>query len=329
MKNFPKIFLFYLLTSLILLTNIKIANLPAKSSLTLEESHQCRLWGMTASPLPENVVLDHLVNLPYSLKNLGAYNPNGWGLAFYNDTEPTVSRGKLSANVDPAFTACAEQMAHSNAHVGVGHVRLATSGATDIPNPHPFIRYKGGKWWAFGHNGGLNKSVLMSLVGEEYLAANPPTVGDNWTDPKVVDSDLYMLYVLKCIEENTWNVTEGVAKAVRDISQTEAGSMNFFLTNGEALWGLRRGYPLYYCYNETANYVAIASQPPESTMVGWTELDNYDLIVLVAGEPPKIISDIASVPEFSYAILFPLLAVAALLIVMFALVNVKTKVSDA
>lgn len=48
-------------------------------------SHHCLLWAMVAASVAEEVVLDHLVNLPYSLKNLGASNDDGWGLAYYNN----------------------------------------------------------------------------------------------------------------------------------------------------------------------------------------------------------------------------------------------------
>jgi hypothetical protein len=48
-------------------------------------SHHCRFWAMVASSVAEEVVLDHLVNLPYSLKNLGASNDDSWGLAYYNN----------------------------------------------------------------------------------------------------------------------------------------------------------------------------------------------------------------------------------------------------
>jgi len=201
--------------------------------------------------------------------------------------------------------------------VGVGHVRIATSGASDIPNPHPFIRNKGGKWWAFGHNGGLSKTALKNLIGEAYLAENPPTIGDNWNDPDVVDSDLYMLYILKCTEENGWNVTIGIAEAVRDISQSDSGAMNFFLTDGETLWGFRRGITLYYYYNATSpQYSVIASQPPTNNSSGWEELHDYNLITLTTDNAPSIIDDITTIPEFPSWIVPPLVATATMIAVI-------------
>lgn len=279
--------------------------------------HQCRFWGMIAASLPENAVLDDLVNLPYSLKNLGAVNDDGWGLAYYNSSQPVVLRGKPPASADPNFDSAAHELASSDAHIGVGHVRAATSGASDIPNPHPFIRQKDGKWWAFGHNGGLDKTTLKSLIGAQYLAENPPTVGANWDDPDVVDSDLYMLYVLKCVEENNWNVTLGIAKAVIDISAVDSGGMNFFFTDGETLWGFRRGFTLYYYYNATTpQYATIASQPPASAEDGWIALDDYNLITLQADRAPSIIDNIRTVAEFPSILIMPLFLLVMLLVVV-------------
>jgi len=263
-----------------------------KLVLHLSETHECRFWGMIAEDsLPHDVVLDHLINLPYSLENLSASNPDGWGIAFYNSTEPTVLRGPDPAYLDPNYDLAVNQMADSGAWIGVAHIRTCSSGARPPwGNPHPFMRYKNGKWWAFGHNGNLDKNNLKNLIGPEYLAANPPTVGTNWDDPDVIDSDLYMLYILKCIEANGWNVTLGIAQAVKDITSTDSGAANFFLTDGQTLWGFRKGRTLEYYH--TAEYSAIASQHPTSTTGGWISLSDYNLITLKRGLAPSIISDI-------------------------------------
>jgi predicted glutamine amidotransferase len=263
-----------------------------KLVLHLSETHECRFWGMIAADtLPHDVVLDHLINMPYSLEALSTSNRDGWGIAYYTGTDPTVLRGPQPAYLDPNYDLAVNQMANSGAWIGVAHIRTRSSGA--IPswgNPHPFMRYKNGKWWAFGHNGNLNKDNLKNLIGPEYLAANPPTVGTSWDSSDVVDSDLYGLYVLKCIEANGWNATLGIAQAIKDITSTDSGAANFFLTDGETLWGFRKGNTLEYYY--TAQYSAIASQHPTSTTSGWISLSDYNLITLKRGAAPSIISDI-------------------------------------
>jgi predicted glutamine amidotransferase len=279
--------------------------------------HQCRLWGIIAYSLPEAVVLNHLINASYSLKNLGASNYNGWGLAYYNGSEPIVMRGQLPASMDYNFTTAAQELARSGAHIGIGHVRLATSGATNIPDPHPFIRYKGGKWWAFGHNGWLSKATLKNLIGTEYLAENPPTVGDSWDDSDVIDSDLYMLYIIKCIEESGWNATQGIARAVTDISQADYGAMNFFLSDGETLWGFCKGNTLYYYYNETfPQYSVVASQPPNGIQDGWIALNDFNMVILTMDNSPAIIEDIRTIPEFPTNLILSLFILTTLVTVV-------------
>jgi len=295
---------------------VNVANYD-ENSQAKESSHECRFWAMiSSSSMPESVIMDHLVYGENSLKTLGVLNPDGWGLAYFNGSEPVVLRGALSANSDPAFDAAAQEIADSGSSIGVGHVRRATSGASDIPNPHPFIRFKSGKWWAFGHNGGLSEPALKELIGQEYLDQNPPTVGDNWSDPRVVDSDLYMLYILKCIEENNWNVTAGVAKAIFDINENAYGMMNFFLTDGETLWGFRLGNTLYYYYNETSpSYAVLASQPPIGDK-GWTELNDYNFIILKKNDSLVIINNIMEIPEYLPSSIFPFLMIATMLVVI-------------
>ena len=104
--------------------------------------------------------------------------------------------------------------------MAIAHVRNCTTGCCvnlgdDIDDPHPFYRQKNGKTWLFEHNGDITKTSLINLIGEEYLAANPPNgSGIPMCDPDdpdlVVDSELYFLLVLKNIEANNWSVEKGI-----------------------------------------------------------------------------------------------------------------------
>jgi predicted glutamine amidotransferase len=285
------------------------------------------LWAILGNNLPSNVILEHLVDLPNSLKSLGSSNRDGWGLAYYNGDVPVVLRGEPPANIDPNFVLAAHELAESGSNIQLGHVRIAASGASEIPNPHPFIRYKGGKWWAFGHNGVLSKTLLVSLNGPEYLQQNPPAVGDNWTDPATIDSDLYMLYILKRIEENEWNATLGIAEAVNEINAVGDGGMNFFLTDGETLWGFCEGNSLYFYSDETSQYSVIASQPPTGNDSGWTEMQDHSLIILSRNGLPQIVNDITAVPEFPHlAAILPLLIMVTFVTTMTYRRRTKTRI---
>lgn len=259
-------------------------------------SIECRFWGMISQTvLPRAVVLDHLINLPNSLKNLGLTNPDGWGLAYYNNNAPVILRGQPSAYTDPNFILAAQELASNGAWIGIGHVRKSTSPPYNVPNPHPFIRSKLGKMWTFAHHGVIDKSVLVTLIGEDYLAANPPQHGSSISDWN--DSELYFIYLLKCIEKKLGDVKKGVAEAVTTIcSYSSSYNMNFVLSDGTTLWAFRRGDPIhqvYYYYNSTyPQYSAVVSQYPGSTQGNWVPLKNYNFVELTGNNAPLIVEDV-------------------------------------
>jgi hypothetical protein len=182
----------------------------------------------------------------------------------------------------------------------MGHVRNAASGAVNIPDPHPFVRVRGGKTWTLAHNGVLNIANLKTLIGPTYLSYFAPTVGSNWDDPDVVDSDLYLIYILKCVEESSWDVKAGIAKAETEIYRTDSSSnANFLLSDGTSMWGYKKSidsiHPLCYKYNASQSYSAIASQPPEGAGLGnWVSMSNFNLVEISADSPPVLIQDIRS-----------------------------------
>jgi len=273
--------------------------------LHLDETHECSMWGMIANTLPHDVVIYHLIDAPNSLKKLGQTNKDGWGLVYYLNQVPTVTRGPDPAYTDPNFDAAANAMANSGAQIGVGHVRLRSSGG--LPpwgDPHPFMRYKGGKWWAFAHHGGVPISIMKNLIGPAYLTANPPTYGSSWDDPNIIDSDLYALWVLKCIEANNWDVTLGIAQAIKEMEDAGAtGNWNFLLTDGVTLWAFRKGdstHTLWYYRDASLQYSAIASVRPDTSQTGWTELANYNLAILTK-DSVTVIADIRT--KYPYPLL--------------------------
>jgi pimeloyl-ACP methyl ester carboxylesterase len=274
---------------------------------------QCRLWGMVSSSFPQSVVMDQLVNFPDSLKNLGGGpdgpgNVNGWGLLYFSSGAPVVARGQSMAYTDNAFNVAAQQLAASGNQVGMGHVRKSASGAKDIPDPHPFIRQRGGKTWALAHNGVLDIDNLKTLIGSTYLSYFVPAVGSNWNDPNVVDSDLYLIYVIKCIEESGWDVKMGIAEAETEIYRTDSSAnANFLLSDGVEMWGYKESvdsiHPLCYKYDSVSGYSAIVSQPPEGPGLGsWISMSNFNLVEISVGTPPVLYQDIRGYGEASIAV---------------------------
>jgi predicted glutamine amidotransferase len=310
----------------------------------------CRLWGIIGDPAPSNVIENHLLGDPPSysswpncLKSLGGgpagNNNDGWGIGYYSSAgTTTVLRGKEPAWTDSGFDWAVWNTIGAGPDIAVGHVRRSTN-VVEIANPHPFERYRMGRWWLFGHNGQvidkgkLRQKITGSNIQSDwinYFHAHPEDVpycycrmgecenrqtctcpSNPWIntnaclyDPDktlkrdyicgAVDSELYFIYLLKCIEEDThtdWNekVWYGVQTAVTQLS----GSLNFFLTDGETLWAFRKGRPTLYYYDSSPSYCAVASTPPDGA--GWTQMNHWEMAVLRKGESP-IVDDITNPP---------------------------------
>ncbi|MGQ9799681.1 MAG: class II glutamine amidotransferase [Ignavibacterium sp.] len=84
----------------------------------------------------------------------GEDNPDGWGLAYYNNNSFEIIKEERSA----ADSEVAEQLMTKNlvSKIFISHVRLASKGNINYNNTHPFKRNLFGKEFIFAHNGTLN-----------------------------------------------------------------------------------------------------------------------------------------------------------------------------
>ena len=265
------------------------------------EIHNCRFWGIISQDTPGAVIQDHLVNLPNSIKHLGdSRNPDGWSVGYYPDggSDPTVNRGFPQASTDPNFNAAATEAANATPRVAVAHVRNTSTGVTPLSgDPHPFERVKGGRHWLMGHNGTIDKNVLLDLIRPDYFAANPPQYGSNQSE--WIDSDLYQIFVLQTLEDFNFQVKPALGYVIRGLRE-EVGpgtspsteQFNFFLTDGTTLWAYREGnstHTLYYLYDTTGTpYSAVASQYPSASQGSWVEMANGELITMRQDGPPVV-----------------------------------------
>ena len=277
-------------------------------SFFVKDSRACRMYGVISDNLPDGRLEGHLITDSNSLSSLSSIHTDGWGIAYYpmyGDT-PTIERGAVRAWNDPDYTTVVNQINVLEPNITLAHIRWCDSGCCDhngdsIADLHPFYRTKNGKTWTFMHNGGVDCNRLYTLVGDEYLNANGPYGSDvpscitsDPYDSLVVDSELYFLHILKNIEENDWNVVNGIVEAVMELINDETGGKIFFLSDGITLWAFLRGsipsyHTLFYEYNATEGYSAVASEYPSSSQGNWQPINNNELVVLTAQNPPVII----------------------------------------
>lgn len=254
--------------------------------------HNCRFWCILSENAPDPVIQAQLITDPNSLKNLSYTNDDGWSVGYYPDgsSEPVVNRGEEPAYSDSLFNAAVAEAASATPRIAVSHVRNCSSGLCNIPNPHPFERIKNGKYWLMAHNGTIDKSVLLSLIRPDYLAANPPVYGTDQS--QWIDSELYFILMLQTLEDYNWYIKPALGHVIQCLRDKIPGIgelLNFFLTDGTTLWGYRQGNSLYYLNNTSDTpYLALASQYPSSSQGNWISISDGQLVTMKQGSAPFV-----------------------------------------
>lgn len=274
----------------------------------------CRLYGVISESLPDGLLEKHLVTDPNSLKELCRLgNKDGWGIGYIpiKGEKASIVRGAIRASADPGYDKLVQSLEVSKPQILIAHIRWCSSGCCAhgkdaIEDPHPFYRDQDGKRWIFVHNGGVSIERMQKLIGEEYLRANPPNGSAIAAcSDKVVDSELYFLYLLKNIEEHNGDAVKGIMAAVSSmVKNGEKGSMNFILSDGQNMWAFRRNtqgvlsriislympFTLYYLHDPSKGYSVVASRYPTKEQGNWIAMQDYDLVVFNGNQPPQKIT---------------------------------------
>ena len=261
-------------------------------------SQASRFWAAISEELPESIPIKGLLESPNSLSALSKINPDGWGIGYYDKKGAMLLKGTLAAYQDEGYKDAVLKIAPLKPSIIVAHIRKAASGCSGTINPHPFERNKNGKDWFFGHNGSLDKEILMDLIGKGYLSKNPPDACTDNPPDSWVDSELYFIFLLKNIEESSWNVEAGIKNAINKLEPkiTDKGSaFNFFLTDGEAIWFFSKGRSLYYYWDENSKSTVVASMYTTQNMGGWIEVPDNNILTAKKGVRPTLTDIVASV----------------------------------
>lgn len=255
-------------------------------------SYACRFWAGIGANV-SRVIVDQLILQPNSLKTLGEEYQDGWSVGYYKDQQPVVLRGALASNIDDQFDDAVVSASFQTANIIFAHLRRASSGCVkDVPNPHPFKIVKNGAIWLFGHNGGMKKQILIDLIGDDYLAGNPPVVCTDDPPDTWIDSELFFIYLMKSIEDHNWNVERGIEHGLWGLYQVipeKNRYLNFFLTDGKTIWAFRKGTSLFYRYDADLNQSFISSTIPQSEQGYWIEFPEGKIAILKPNEEIQFI----------------------------------------
>ncbi|KQC08369.1 MAG: hypothetical protein APR54_04710 [Candidatus Cloacimonas sp. SDB] len=216
------------------------------------------------------------------LGNQSIYNPDGWGLLYYDLDGYLVDqvwRSDEQASESSDYTYACDYLENaSNAHLVMGHVRNATTGDTDIDDPHPFIFNQNDIDFTFAHNGTVDKDDVRDLIEdaddvlpEEWLETHPPDTHGNgdwheqevWDD-HVIDSEIYFLWLMLNIHLENFNILEGMRAALSQMDPLSTGeNRNFVFSDGVDIYAYRNSsdndHDLEYKWNEGDAYWIVMS----------------------------------------------------------------------
>jgi predicted glutamine amidotransferase len=272
---------------------------------------KARFWALVGSGYPASLWDEHLRG-PQGLEAYGEAGTLGWGMAAFVDAvaperlqSPLFYRGGPSAAdpYDPDFDRAAGEIASVRPRAAIGHVRAASSGHPDVPDPHPF-QHDG---FVFVHNGSLNATPLFEFLQNteprDFLETHPPEYVSGH-----IDSELYMLYLLKYMQVYPEPVrAEALRLAVRSLSGEMGGSrLNFLMTAGDTLYALRYNDAQGVVFGPgdlvmASPYWVVASESVGRGMP-WHTIPERCLAAFVPGQAPVLYPiEAGQEPDFEFA----------------------------
>ncbi len=253
---------------------------------------------------------------------------DGWSLMHYDSSATSnpisIVRSAVSTEINGAVydsVVVSILDPESNTRVALGHLRAGTSGAIEIPNPHPFVYYAD-NCYSFIHNGTLSKDVLLGLLTDNgadssWIINHPPSSYGNgdWRNAgwgAVVDSELYFLWIVKNIQELNFDVYGGIIQALMALNTLipDADEKTMIFSDGSKLYLYGGSAKLFFTDGVTplenpyadvpVHFKAVMTVPPESGIASylpWEPLPENEIVVLSAeGVSTHALSTITSDP---------------------------------
>lgn len=203
----------------------------------------CRVFGFR-SVIPSQVHRS-LLDGDNALGRQSGQHPDGWGVAFYVDGAPHLTKSAERALGDQLFHRVSGVVASETV---VAHVRKATHGALNVLNCHPFQYGR----WVFAHNGDIPRfpDRREALLAEVAPRLRRYVLGDT-------DSEVVFFVFLSVLSGHgpldRRHGVETVASAVREAcphlapaceAPPATGFVNHFLVSSEPLGGENVWLPL-------------------------------------------------------------------------------------
>lgn len=229
----------------------------------------CRLFGVIANKAVD--VEFSLLRADKPFKALGADNPDGWGIGWYDDG-PRIYKEDISAVQSEQLPGRVKEV---RSPVIIAHVRRGTGAPPAKENSHPFSHDN----FIFAHNGSVDKQRLCCLLREEL---KQELKGQT-------DSEVFFFWLVQKIRDKN-DIVAGVRSAVSKVLRYNHTGLNFLLSDGNVLYAFRYSkgntcyYSLYYLVREPNERGPLSLKSKETRMLLESKSLNNERAVLVCSE---------------------------------------------
>jgi predicted glutamine amidotransferase len=212
----------------------------------------CRLFGFRS--VIQSQVHSSLIEADNALAVQSEMHPDGWGVAYYVDGAPHLTKSASSALDDALFRRVSGIVASETV---IAHIRKATVGHNSVLNTHPF-QYGS---WVFAHNGDIPDFDRCRAAVEAEIAPRLRRyiLGDT-------DSErIFFLFLTILSGYGPLSSRLGVAEVMEALAQTTRlirsiadgpdapgpSLLNLLVTNGMCLAAIKEGKDLYWSSYKT------------------------------------------------------------------------------
>ena len=268
--------------------------------LTLQWAEACKLWGTctkTNITLPE-LSDDSFTDLDLQLREFFLQSNqmiNGWALLGYGNNAgeqitPLHRSSEPATNDSLLYWQKVDTLLQmESGKIGIGHLRLASSGSESIPNPHPWMFHYNGLSYSLVHNGTISKVLLRNLITDDgfntsWLDDHPPQTfgGGNWNGSgwaNVVDSELLMLFIMRNINTHQSSVSGFKISMLELVNAgVNASQLNIIFSDGISLFIFGGQDGLYT--KESTDCFSVMTQPPQEEIVSWDGIGHQEIIII-------------------------------------------------
>ena len=258
----------------------------------------CKLWAISSKAGTFSTLsLGELQEIDIQLTSFfhqSATMMDGWSLLGYSeltlDSLPFIQRSNIPASQDSAlYWSTVETLLNdSTSSIALGHLRLASSGANAIPNPHPWTFYMNEKSFSLIHNGTVNKNILYNLLTNDgndisWLDSHPPQTfgggdwkGNGWGN--VIDSELILLLMMQHYNISGGDLVTGLQSSLSKLinAGVSASQLNLIFSDGEELYAFGGSERLFF--TESVDHFSIMTTPNQSNNLYWDGIENQELL---------------------------------------------------